>query len=262
MPPVYANLPGATGDDLSGQPEQPHIIAIDRDRNALAALREEFGSRAHLVHANFSDIVSVLSGLRLETVSGGILADLGVSSMQLGQPGRGFSFQADGPLDMRMDTSQLLTAENLINSMSEHDLANIIFRYGEERHSKRIARAIARNRPIRSTSQLADLVRRCLAPCGGGRKRQPGRCVKNIGTIHPATRTFQAIRIAVNEELTSLEKFLRDAISVLEPGARLAVITFTALRTGLLRPFLEKRPPRAFVPQDSRYAPAIIDLSC
>lgn len=213
------------GKDLQGR-----LIGIDRDQKSLENLRSRITSGIQLAHANYEEIKSVLTTFGINTVSGGILADLGVSSMQLDEPERGFSFLRDGPLDMRMDPSQRVTASQLINNLSEYELAEIIFRYGEERHSRLIARNIIKARPLQTTLQLADVVARSL------RRFQQGG--KSKDSSHPATRTFQAIRIAVNDELASLQNFLDVAIDLLEPGARLVVITFHSLEDRLVKQIL------------------------
>lgn len=227
------------------------VIGLDRDQNCIEAVSKRVKNSSLLVHGNNADLKECLAGIGISTVNGGILADLGVSSMQLDIAERGFSFQTEAPLDMRMDTSQALTAEQLINTWSEKDLSDIIFKYGEERHSRSIANAILRNRPIYTTLELADLVSRTL-----NRFHKP-RTKRNMSSggykkweKHPATRTFQAIRIAVNEELKSLEKFLAEAVEIMEPGARLAVISFHSLEDRIVKQFLKHQssdcicPPR------------------
>jgi len=197
------------------------LIALDRDENALRAAAERlasYGDRVELVHSDYREIGSVLQQRGIDGVDG-ILADLGVSSMQLDQEGRGFSFRRDEPLDMRMDRSQGPTAADLIADVDETDLANVIFQYGEERHSRRVARAIVRAReaaPLQTTGALADVIRRAVPTRGYQR-------------IDPATRTFQALRIWVNRELEGLDTFLGDAARRLLAGARFAVITFHSL---------------------------------
>jgi 16S rRNA (cytosine1402-N4)-methyltransferase len=194
------------------------LLGLDRDGETLERARQRllpFGDRARLEQADFREIEERLAGER----ASGILLDLGVSSAQLGDPERGFSFQAEGPLDMRMDRSGGATAAELVNRMREHDLAVLIHEYGEERASRRIARAICRARedaPIRTTTRLAEIVRRA-AP----RSRRPGH--------NPATRTFQALRIRVNRELDGLEPAFERAARCLRPGGRLAVIAFHSL---------------------------------
>jgi 16S rRNA (cytosine1402-N4)-methyltransferase len=197
------------------------LIGLDRDTAALAEARTalgEFGDRVELVHSDYRRVNDVLDARGITTVDG-VLADLGVSSMQLDSPGRGFSFRKDDPLDMRMDTTTGPTAAESIRDVDERTLADLIYEFGEERHSRRIARAIvaARQRvAIETTAQLADIVRRA--------NRQKG-----YSRIDPATRTFQAIRIWVNGELDGLDTFLGDAARRLGEGGRMAVITFHSL---------------------------------
>ena len=203
------------------------LIALDRDESALRAAAERlasYGDRVELVHSDYREIGSVLQQRGIDGVDG-ILADLGVSSMQLDQEGRGFSFRRDEPLDMRMDRSQGPTAADLIADVDETDLANVIFQYGEERHSRRVARAIVRAReaaPLQTTGALADVIRRAVPTRGYQR-------------IDPATRTFQALRIWVNRELEGLDTFLGDAARRLLAGARFAVITFHSLEDRIVK---------------------------
>ena len=203
------------------------ILALDRDHAALALAREAlaaYGDRITLVHADYRELTQVLDAHGIATVDGA-LADLGVSSMQLDAEGRGFSFQRDEPLDMRMDQTQGATAAELIRTAREEELANVIFQYGEERYSRRIARAITTARletPIATTGQLASIVRRAFPHRGYQR-------------IDPATRTFQALRIWVNRELEGLDTFLSDAVRRLGEGARLAVITFHSLEDRIVK---------------------------
>ena len=203
------------------------LIALDRDESALRAAAERlasYGDRVELVHSDYREIGSVLQERGIDGVDG-ILADLGVSSMQLDQEGRGFSFRRDEPLDMRMDRSQGPTAADLIADVDETDLANVIFQYGEERHSRRVARAIVRAReaaPLQTTGALADVIRRAVPTRGYQR-------------IDPATRTFQALRIWVNRELEGLDTFLGDAARRLLAGARFAVITFHSLEDRIVK---------------------------
>lgn len=220
----------------------PCVIGIDRDEHSLRSLAARVGPGVQLIHSNYEDIGSAIAKYGINTISGGIIADLGVSSMQLDDPYRGFSFLRDGPLDMRMDASQLVTAAEIINTFSEFDLAEIIFRYGEERHSRLIARNIIKARPLHTTLELAEVVARSLP-----RNKKKGT---TRDTSHPATRTFQAIRIAVNTELSSLERFLNDAIDLLEPGAKIVVITFHSLEDRLVKQIFKRAatdcvcPPR------------------
>jgi len=205
--------------------ENTRVIGIDQDLEAirLASERlERFGERIKIVHANFSDIKSVTD----EKVDG-ILADLGVSSLQFDSADRGFSFRFDAELDMRMDKdSDAETAAELLENLSETEIADLIYKYGEERNSRRIARRIVWKRelgePIRTTKELAETVEKAV-----GRKPKD--------KIHPATRTFQALRIAVNRELEILEKFIEDAIDILKTDGRLAVITFHSLEDRIVK---------------------------
>jgi len=199
-----------------------HLIAFDRDPQALALAKErleavcaELGADAPkitLIGEAFSTIAEHVEAASVD----GILADFGVSSMQLDQPERGFSFSGDGPLDMRMDTRKGTTAEQVVNQMGEKDLANLIYEYGEERRSRRFARAIVRGRPLTTTGELARLVSSAAPP------------IKNE-RIHPATRTFQAIRIFVNRELDEIKDLMQAAPALLKPQGRLAVISFHSL---------------------------------
>jgi 16S rRNA (cytosine1402-N4)-methyltransferase len=203
------------------------ILGLDRDLDALARAAETLApwrDRVDLVHADYRSIGDVLDARRIASVDGA-LADLGVSSMQFDAPGRGFSFQRDEPLDMRMDRSQGETAADFVARASEVELADTIFQYGEERFSRRIARAIVQTRrdtPVTTTAQLATIVRRSIPRRGYMR-------------IDPATRTFQALRIWVNRELDGLDRFLEAAASRLRAGARLAVITFHSLEDRIVK---------------------------
>ena len=207
---------------------QGKLIAFDRDEQAmarakarLAELAEELGEEMPVVEfvpRPFSDIAEVLEPESLD----GLLADFGVSSMQLDQAHRGFSFRADGPLDMRMDPRSELTAEQVVNQLDEEDLANLIYEYGEERRSRRIARAIVRARPVATTAELARIVSACAPPIKGEK-------------IHPATRTFQALRIRVNDELGEIQSLLKSAESLLKPGGRVVLISFHSLEDRLVK---------------------------
>lgn len=202
------------------------VLAIDRDGQAIANLQSRASGNVTFVQANYADLESILAARGIATVDGGIFADLGVSSMQLDQAERGFSFTRDGPLDMRMDPLSKTTAATLVNTLKQEDLADLIYRYGEERYSRRIARRIVERRPLKTTLELAQIVAASVPI---------QRSAKHRDTSHPATRTFQALRIAVNDELASLEKFLRSAIRCLAPGARLVVITFHSLEDRLVK---------------------------
>ena len=203
------------------------VIAIDRDTEAIAMARERldaYGDRVDIAHADYRDLGAVLDARGLATVDG-VLADLGVSSMQLDAVERGFSFRGDAPLDMRMDRSQGPTAADRLREVSEGELADVIYQYGEERHSRRIARALIRardERPVSTTGELAAIVRRSVPHRGYQR-------------IDPATRTFQALRIWVNGELEGLEQFVRNAVLRLRAGARLVVIAFHSLEDRIVK---------------------------
>ena len=203
------------------------VIGLDRDPNALAEARvalAPYASRVQLIHSDYRHLGAVLDGLGVVAVDG-LLADLGVSSMQLDAPGRGFSFRRDEPLDMRMDTTTGQTAADMIREADERTLANVIYEFGEDRQSRRIARAIASVRaraPITTTGQLADVVRRAIPKRGYTR-------------IDPATKTFQAIRIWVNRELEGLDLFLADAARRLRPRGRMAVISFHSLEDRVVK---------------------------
>lgn len=221
-------------------PDGP-LFGLDRDQSALEVARRQlaqFGHRVHLFHANFDQLAQVAQAQAMPRADG-LLLDLGVSSMHLDQPERGFSFQTDGPLDMRMDPTTGPTAADLVNSLPEEELANLIYRYGEERHSRRIARAIVKARPLRRTLELARVVARVS---GGGR---PDRT-----KIHPATRTFQALRIAVNDELGALERALPQAMECLKPGGRLAVISFHSLEDRIVKQYFKQESQDCICPPE------------
>jgi 16S rRNA (cytosine1402-N4)-methyltransferase len=204
------------------------VLGMDLDSGAISIGRERlraFGNRVVLVKAHFMDLKSILTERGISQVQG-VLFDLGVSSPQLDEPSRGFSFRFEGPLDMRMDQSRGPTAADILNGLDEADLADMIYRFGEERYSRRIARAIVRARrvqPLTTTGQLTSVVESAV----------PGHYRR--GRIHCATRTFQALRIAVNHELEHLESSLRDAADVLAPGARLCVISFHSLEDRIVK---------------------------
>jgi 16S rRNA (cytosine1402-N4)-methyltransferase len=203
------------------------VLGLDRDPSALALAQEAlaaFGDRVELVHADYRDLGRVLDERGIVSVAGA-MADLGVSSMQLDADGRGFSFRRDEPLDMRMDQSRGPTVADLLRDVEETELADVIFQFGEERHSRRVARAIVgarRDAAIDSTARLASIVRRAVPHKGHQR-------------IDPATRTFQALRIWVNRELDGLDGFLADATRRLRANARLAVITFHSLEDRIVK---------------------------
>lgn len=203
------------------------VLALDRDPAALLAARQalaQFADRVTFIHADFRELPRILDERGMRAVDGA-LADLGVSSMQLEQEGRGFSFRRDEVLDMRMDQSQGPTIAELLQDVDERELADVIFRFGEERHSRRIARAITaarRERPLTTTGELAAIVRHAIPRRGYQR-------------IDPATRTFQALRIWVNRELEGLETFLIEAVQQLRRGARMAVISFHSLEDRIVK---------------------------
>src|SRR6201996_5074043 len=204
------------------------LIAFDRDPEAmskaqarLAAVAEEPGAEmpaGEYISRPFSEIAEVIAPGTLD----GLLADFGVSSLQLDEAHRGFSFRAEGPLDMRMDPRSELTAEQVVNQADEEELANLIYEFGEERRSRRIARAIVRARPITTTAELARVVSACAPPIKGEK-------------IHPATRTFQALRIRVNGEMSEIQSLLKSAGSLLKPGGRLVLISFHSLEDRLVK---------------------------
>jgi 16S rRNA (cytosine1402-N4)-methyltransferase len=216
-----------------------HLIGLDKDPAALAIARERFvvghsslavGQRLTtddrrpdwpeitLLHRSFAEIAKGQQAASID----GILADIGVSSLQLDDAARGFSFQADGPLDMRMDPRSERSAEQVVNHLDERQLADVIYEFGEERRSRRIARAIVRSRPIRSTAHLAQVI------SAAARSMKPER-------IHPATRTFQALRIFVNRELDDLRALLEAAPRILKPGGRVVVISFHSLEDRIVK---------------------------
>lgn len=204
------------------------LLGLDVDEQALKIAAERlavYGNRATLKQASYATLHKQVNAMGWKSVDG-ILFDLGVSSMQLDTPERGFSFLREGPLDMRFDTRQTESAEMLVNHASEEDLAEIFWKYGEEHQSRKVAIAICTARPIKSTLHLAEVISVAL----GGRH----------GKHHPATRCFQAIRMAVNNELTTIEKGLEQAIAVLKPGGRVAVITFHSLEDRVVKRFFQQ----------------------
>jgi len=213
--------------------DQTRVLGIDRDPAALEYARKRlasFGDRFKAVHANFNEVERLLREAD-ESGPAGILADLGVSSLQFDSAERGFSFRFDAPLDMRMNPTTGETAADLLATLPEVELARIIFEFGEERHSRRIARRIVEHRgqgqPITTTKELADLVLRAI---GGGKWKQ----------IHPATRTFQALRIAVNKELDELAQFVETSIDLLELDGRFVVISFHSLEDRIIKQELRR----------------------
>lgn len=217
--------------------DEASVVLVDRDEHATQALTEKFGDRAEIVHSDYLAAAELLK--EQGRVFDLILLDVGVSSPQLDQAERGFSFRSDADLDMRMDQSQSLTAAEIVNTWKQEDLANVIYEYGEERRSRAVARAIVAARPIESTKQLADIVRSVVP--------------KGASKIDPATRTFQAIRIAVNNELDQLAKSLPLLVQLLSEGGRLAVISFHSLEDRIVKQFFDSEskdcicPPRTLV---------------
>lgn len=214
------------------------LLGLDLDPQALEIASQRlsaFESRVTLLKASYTTLQAQLARLGWATVDG-IVIDLGVSSMQIDTPERGFSFLMDGPLDMRFSPAQTTSAADLVNTLPETELADLIFRYGEEKLSRRIARAIVQARPLRTTTELANLI---LKASGGRRER-----------IHPATRTFQALRIAVNQELQSVEDFLPQAVQALAPGGHLAVISFHSLEDRIVKQYFRRESRDCICPPE------------
>lgn len=219
---------GTSAEILQACGKDGRLIAIDQDPDALELARETLKPYIQNVSfhcGNFRDLRSILDSEGVGQVDG-ILFDLGISSVQLADTDRGFSFQQDGPLDMRMNPSLSMTAGELVNTLPETELANVIYEFGEERLSRRIAKGIVRQRmssPLRTTSELASVVQRSVPPA------------YRYGRLHPATRTFQALRIAVNNELAVITPALQDAADRLAPGGRMCVISFHSLEDRLVK---------------------------
>ncbi len=241
-PGLYVDATVGAGGHAWGILEQcspkGQLLGLDVDPRALELSHQRlfsFKNRYHLFHSSYTSLSSQLLTLGWDHVDG-IVIDLGVSSMQIDSPERGFSFQKDGPLDMRFNPSQPVSAADIVNTYSEKDLADLIWKYGEERNSYRIARAIIQNRPFNSTLALAKVIARSSG--------------KPAGRIHPATRTFQALRIAVNNELDSLEEFLPQAINALASGGRLAVISFHSLEDRITKQFFKQESRDCICPPE------------
>jgi len=204
------------------------LLGLDLDPQALALARETlapFGQRARLAQASYTSLPAALAEIGWEAVEG-IVLDLGLSSMQLDTPERGFSFQHDAPLDMRFSPTNPVSAASLVNGLDEDELANILYRYGEEPNGRRIARAIVQERPLRTTRQLAAVIE-SISP--------------RRGRVHPATQVFQALRIAVNEELASVQDVLPKAVAALRSGGRLAIISFHSLEDRIIKDFIREQ---------------------
>jgi 16S rRNA (cytosine1402-N4)-methyltransferase len=210
--------------------EGGNLVAIDRDRESLALARESLGelsNRIRFAHGNFSDLDTILKGLNINRIDG-ILFDLGISSFQLSDTQRGFSFQTDGPLDMRMDRDSYISASDLVNNLKEEELSQLLKDFGQERWHNRIARLVVQERsrhPISTTKQLSDIIISAIPP----------KYRRFHYRIHPATRSFQAMRIAVNRELESLEAAIAKSIGLLNPGARICVISFHSLEDRIVK---------------------------
>lgn len=215
------------------------LIGFDLDPNALElaqARLAEFSDRAILLRRSYTTLAETLREHGWDAVQG-IVIDLGVSSMQLDTPERGFSFQYEGPLDMRFDPDAPFSASDIVNTWDERDLADVIWRYGDEQQSRRIARAIVQDRPFHTTRELAEMIARVM----GGRKGS---------RTHPATKTFQALRIVVNAELQGIEEFLPQAVQALAPGGRLAVIAFHSLEDRIVKQYFRRESRDCICPPE------------
>lgn len=222
---------------LDGSAPDGKVLSLDADPHAVTRLEARlagFGARSVVAHANFRSVAATARRLGFAAVDG-ILMDLGLSSDQLADPSRGFAMLADGPLDMRFDPADPVTAADLVNGLSETELADLIYRYGEDRLSRRIARAIVAARPLLTTGELASVI----AAAVGRRER-----------IHPATRTFQALRIAVNDELATLDEALPQAVALLGPSGRLAVISFHSLEDRIVKQFFRTEAQDCLCPPE------------
>ena len=234
---------GGHSEQIAKRLENGLLIAIDRDRTALERAGERlapFADRIRFVHGNFRDLKQILQSQGVEKVDG-MLFDLGVSSPQLDEAERGFSYMTDAPLDMRMDTSESLTAWFVVNKWPEEKLKQILFEFGEERYAPRIAAAIVRQRaaaPIDTTGELVDVIRGAM-PAAALREKQ-----------HPAKRSFQAIRIAVNDELASIRELMDSASDLLAPGGRLAVISFHSLEDRIVKNAIAAKERGCTCPRD------------
>jgi 16S rRNA (cytosine1402-N4)-methyltransferase len=226
----------AWGILTQGSPDA-QLLGLDVDQGALVIASQRlssFGSRVRLAHSSYIALSSELLTSGWDHVDG-IVIDLGLSSMQIDSPERGFSFMKDGPLDMRFNPSQSVSAADLVNNAPEGELADILWRYGEENASRRIARAIIHARPLNTTLELATLI---------------AKNIGRAGKIHPATRSFQALRIAVNRELSSLSEFLPQAIQALAPGGRLAVISFHSLEDRIVKQYFRQESKDCICPPE------------
>jgi len=229
------------------------LLGMDRDPRALETARAAlapFGDRVTIASASYTHMADAARGF---APVDGILLDLGLSSLQLDDPARGFAFQSEGPLDMRFDPQSELTAAEIVNEWPLDELADILYQYGEERHSRKIAQAIGAARPLRTTTQLAGIVVRAV----GGRR--------DASRIHPATRTFQALRIAVNGELDMVKEVPPIAVSLLNPGGRLAVISFHSLEDRIVKDYfrLQARGPQndPALPAPAHFVPVLKEIT-
>lgn len=221
------------------------LLGIDADRHAIDSARatlSSFAGRVQLFHSYFDDLPSIASGAEFIPADG-ILFDLGLSSPQLGDASRGFSFTSGGPLDMRMDTSLQITAADILNSAAEHELATIFHSYGEERYARRIAGQIVRERHLRPLATSHDLARIV--------SRSVPRPSRSVHRIHPATRVFQALRIAVNDELERLRRVLPESVDILRSGGRLVVITFHSLEDRIVKQFMQAHARSCICPPEA-----------
>jgi 16S rRNA (cytosine1402-N4)-methyltransferase len=235
---------GHAAEILSASSPDGRLLGLDRDPGALEVAHARlvsYAGRFVLVHSSYTRLAAIAPAFALArgfVPADGVLFDLGLSSLQLADPDRGFSFAKDGPLDMRFDpTTSGQTAADLVNQLSSDELADLLYRYGEERQSRRIAEAIVAARPIHTTRELASIVEQAV-----GRKRR---------RIHPATLTFQALRIAVNDELAALEETLPQAVEVLAPGGRLVVISFHSLEDRIIKRFVRRESHDCICPPES-----------
>jgi 16S rRNA (cytosine1402-N4)-methyltransferase len=223
---------------LKASAPQGRLLGLDLDTEALAIARQRlspFEDRTIIQQASYQQAPEIMQQIGWMHVDG-ILLDLGVSSMQIDQPGRGFSFMDEGPLDMRFNQTAGVSAADLVNSLSEADLADMIWKFGDERHSRRIAQVIVDARPIHTTQALADVVKAAVPVYGGH--------------IHPATRTFQALRIATNKELETLSDALPDLVNCLAPGGRIAIISFHSLEDRIVKQFFKRKSTDCICPPE------------
>jgi len=234
---------GHTAGLLAASEPDGAVLGLDRDVEAVAYCQErlaKLAGRVTLVQADYSDMLEIARRHGFTQVDG-ILLDLGLSSRQLAATERGFSFQGAGPLDMRFDATQGATAADLLNELDEAELTMILRQYGEIAQSRKVARAIVEARPVNTTTELVEIAERTI----GGRRQRGGR------RIHPATRLFQALRIAVNDELGALERVLPDAVSLLRPGGRLAIISFHSLEDRIVKHFIREESRECTCPPEA-----------